>query len=330
MEENLKKYYLKGTFWERLFALIIDELILLVPGVVLIVILISLFPGLGRFGQILFSLVVLIYNICLVNWKGATWGKKIMKLRVVSNDYQQPLLSKIILRESIGKWFSGLLNLGFFWMIVDKKSQTFHDKMANTFVVKVDQLGQPVLGSDRPVTTKSWLLFVFLFLFFGLSIGLVSILTLIYLFVAQPHKVSGQAMAPNYSAGQYFITNKLAYLSDNPQHGDVIILKNPQNEAQDFLKRVIGIPGEEIKIQDCKVYINGSVFDETYVTENTCTRGGDFLQDNASVTVPEDSYFVMGDNRDHSADSRMWGFVPRKNIIGKFWVKYSLKDFGLE
>lgn len=322
MEENSSRSYLKGTFWERLIALIVDELILLIPGLIFIAILIAVFPRLGELGQIIFSLVGVVYNIWLVNWKGATWGKKVMKLKIVSNDYQQPSLGKIILRESIGKWLSSLLNLGYLWMIVDKKSQTFHDKMANTFVVKVDQSGQPISGADRPVTTKSWVLFIFLFVFFGLSIGLASIMTLVYLFVAQPHKVSGQAMAPNYQDGQYFITSKLAYRSDNPQHRDVIVLKNPKDEAQDFLKRIIGLPGEEVKIQDCKLYINGNVFDEPYLPQNTCTKAGDFLQEGASVTVPADNYFVMGDNRDHSSDSRMWGFVPRKNIIGKFWIRY--------
>lgn len=322
MEENSGKSYLKGTFWERLIALVIDELIILIPGLILIVILISVFPRLGDLGQIIFSLVGVIYNIWLVNWKGATWGKKVMKLKVVNAAYEQPSFGKILLRESLGKWLSSLLNLGYLWMIVDKKGQTFHDKMAKTFVVKVDQTGQPIAGADRPVTTKSWVLFIFLFLFFGLSIGLASIMTLVYLFVAQPHKVSGQAMAPNYQDGQYFITSKLAYRSENPQHGDVIVLKNPKNEAQDFLKRVVGLPGEQVKIQDCKVYINGSALDEPYLPQNTCTRAGDFLQGGASVIVPADNYFVMGDNRDHSSDSRMWGFVPRKNIIGKFWIRY--------
>lgn len=323
MEENSSRSYLKGTFWERLIALVIDELIILIPGLILIVILISVFPRLGDLGQIIVSLIGVIYNIWLVNWKGATWGKKVMKLKVVNTAYEQPSFGKILLRESLGKWLSSLLNLGYLWMIVDKKGQTFHDKMAKTFVVKVDQTGQPIIaGADRPVTTKSWVLFIFLFLFFGLSIGLASIMTLVYLFVAQPHKVSGQAMAPNYQDGQYFITSKLAYRAENPQHGDVIVLKNPKDEAQDFLKRVIGLPGEQVKIQDCKVYINGSALDEPYLLQNTCTRAGDFLQDGASVTVPADNYFVMGDNRDHSSDSRMWGFVPRKNIIGKFWIRY--------
>lgn len=322
MEENPSRSYLKGTFWERLIALIIDELILLIPGLMIIIILIAVFPRLRDLGQIIFSLVGVVYNIWLVNWKGATWGKKVMKLKVVSTSYEQSSFGKILLRESIGKWLSSLLNLGYLWMIVDKKGQTFHDKMAKTFVVKVDQIGQPVAGADRPVTTKSWVLFIFLFLFFGLSIGLASIMTLVYLFVAQPHKVSGQAMAPNYQDGQYFITSKLAYRSENPQHGDVIVLKNPKDEAQDFLNRVIGLPGEEVKIQDCKVYINGNALDESYLPQNTCTRAGDFLQEGASVTVPADNYLVMGDNRDHSSDSRMWGFVPRKNIIGKFWIRY--------
>jgi signal peptidase I len=330
MEQNSGKSYLKGTFWERLVAVIIDELILIIPGLILVAILISVIPGAGDLGQLVFSLIGVIYNVWLINSKWATWGKKIMKLKVVNMAYEKPSLGKIVIRESIGKWLSSLLNLGYLWMIIDKKSQTFHDKMAHTFIIKVNQNGEPITGADRPVTFKSWILFIFLFLFFGLSIALASVMTLVYLFVAQPHKVSGQAMVPNFQEGQYFITSKLAYRSENPQRGDVIVHKNPKDETQDFLKRVVGLPGDEVKIQDCKVYINGNALDETYLPLNTCTNAGDFLQEGDSVIVPADDYFVMGDNREYSSDSRIWGFVSRKDIIGKFWIKYSLKDLGLE
>jgi signal peptidase I len=164
--------------------------------------------------------------------------------------------------------------------------------------------------------------------------------------VAQTFRVEGPSMEPGLHNGQYLLVNKAVYFKLNlstlskylpfidggdnperflfhgPQRGDVIVFKYPKDPSRDFIKRVIGVPGDTVSIHDGTVYVNGSALDEDYLDETT--RGP--LQD---TVVPEDSYFVMGDNRSNSSDSRSWGFVPEENIIGKAMFSYwPFSDIG--
>jgi signal peptidase I len=157
-----------------------------------------------------------------------------------------------------------------------------------------------------------------------------AIFVLMYLFLFQPHQVKGNSMYPNFHDQEYILTDKITYRLSQPHRGDVIIFKAPKNEEYDYIKRVIGLPGEEVKIENCHVYINDKILQENYLAADLCTAAGRFWQSGQDITVAENEYFVMGDNRLYSSDSRDWGTVPRLNIIGKAWYRYwPLSEIGM-
>jgi len=145
------------------------------------------------------------------------------------------------------------------------------------------------------------------------------VIALIIFLVAQAMmqsvKVVGASMEPSLHNGQYIVVSKAAYWLHPPRRGDIIVFHSPQNQDQDIIKRVIATPGETVEIREGKVYINGSPLDEPYIAEEPYYN----LQ---PQDVPEDSYFVLGDNRNHSSDSHVWGVVPEGNIVGKAWICY--------
>lgn len=161
-----------------------------------------------------------------------------------------------------------------------------------------------------------------------------AIFVIVYLFLLQPHQVKGASMQPNFHDGEYILTDKISYRFGKPQRGDVIIFKSPTDPDVDFIKRVIGLPGETIKISDGKVVItndqnpNGFTLSEPYDI-NGPTSGGKEAPQNTEVKIGTDQFFVLGDNRLESFDSRSWGLLPMKNIIGKAWLRYwPLNKFG--
>jgi signal peptidase I len=146
--------------------------------------------------------------------------------------------------------------------------------------------------------------------------------TAIYLFIAQPHKVSGTSMFPNFHDGDYIITDKVTYRVSPPKKGDIIVFKNPRNQTEDFIKRIIGLPGEKVKIENGHVFVNGQRLGEKYLTTDVITQGQAFLAEGEEVSVPPGEYFVLGDNRSKSSDSREWGFITKDEIIGKVFLRY--------
>ncbi len=158
--------------------------------------------------------------------------------------------------------------------------------------------------------------------FFETIVVVGAIFALIYLFVAQFHKVSGSSMVPTFHTGDYLITEKVRYRFNSPQHGDIIVLKNPRDESQDFIKRIIAVPGDTIKVERNQVFINGQLLSEPYLPIDTPTHAGAFLTEGSTVKAGPDQYFVFGDNRNHSSDSREWGGVTRKEIVGRALFRY--------
>lgn len=147
------------------------------------------------------------------------------------------------------------------------------------------------------------------------------------IFIAQPFLVNGASMEPTFENGHYLIVDELSYQFSEPSRGSVLIFKYPLDPKKYFIKRVIGLPGETVKIEGGKVsiinkeYPDGFELEEPYVT---LTKN-----DNATVKVPEKEYFVMGDNRGGSLDSRYWGTLPEKLIIGRPIVRlYPFQEIG--
>jgi signal peptidase I len=157
-----------------------------------------------------------------------------------------------------------------------------------------------------------------------------SIFVVVYLFLMQPHQVKGSSMFPTFKDGQYLLTDKVSYRLGTPKYGDVIVFKAPMNESYDFIKRVIGIPGDRIRIQGGHIYINDKSLDEFYLPSEYKTSAGQFISEGEEYVVPSDNVFAIGDNRDHSSDSRDWGPVPFANIVGKGLLRYfPLDQLGL-
>lgn len=149
-----------------------------------------------------------------------------------------------------------------------------------------------------------------------------SVFVIIYLFLFQPHQVRGSSMYPNFYDGEYLLTDKVSYRMHNPKRGDVIVFRAPRNEEYDYIKRIVGMPGERIRIEGNKIYINNNLLEEPYIPVDYYTYAGTFLKEGQNMIIPEQNYFVFGDNRVHSSDSREWGFVPQENIVGKTWFRY--------
>jgi signal peptidase I len=134
-------------------------------------------------------------------------------------------------------------------------------------------------------------------------------------FAVQNFRIEGYSMEPNFHDGQFLIVNKLIYMLRPPERGDVIVFIPPNNTTRDFIKRVIGLPGDRVEIANGKVYVNGEMLDEPYPLNHGTYSA-------SPVTVPPEEYFVLGDNRNNSSDSHSWGTVSAKKIIGKAWIVY--------
>lgn len=150
----------------------------------------------------------------------------------------------------------------------------------------------------------------------------VSIFLFVYLLVLQPHKIKGESMEPNFHNGEYLLTDKVSYRIGDPKRGDVIVFKAPPSHKDEFIKRILGLPGDTVKVENGTLYINGHEVHESYLPSDFKTRSKSFAQEGKELVVPDNSYFVMGDNRDRSLDSRDLGFIERKYITGRAWIMY--------
>lgn len=149
-----------------------------------------------------------------------------------------------------------------------------------------------------------------------------AVLMVIRVFIAEPHKVSGSSMVPNFHDGDYIITNKLALKLSDIKREEVVILQDPLDNSKVFIKRIIGLPGETLKLQNGKIYINERLLDEPYLPNGLLTPGNSFLKEGDEITIPEGNYFVMGDNRGNSSDSREWGYLNKELVIGQAFLRY--------
>lgn len=157
-----------------------------------------------------------------------------------------------------------------------------------------------------------------------------SIFVVFYLFLAQPHEIKGSSMEPTFQNNEYVLTDKISYRFIDPNRGDVIVFKAPRNPDVDFIKRIIALPGEKVKIENGHVLINENLLSEPYLTSLTTLYPGSFIEEGTEIVVPDREFFVMGDNRAHSSDSREFGTVKRNLIIGRAFIRYwPINKFGV-
>ncbi len=150
-------------------------------------------------------------------------------------------------------------------------------------------------------------------LFAGITIGLVRY------FLFKPFYVKGQSMEPTYHEREYLIVDEITYRFKDPERGDVLVVRSPISDGEFYLKRIIGLPNERIKLEDNTIiiynndYPQGIILDESYLIEET--------PGSVQVTLGSNEYFVLGDNRDASYDSRRFGPINKDSIIGKTWLR---------
>lgn len=143
---------------------------------------------------------------------------------------------------------------------------------------------------------------------------------LIKSFVVQPFFIPSASMEPTLIPRDHVLVNKFIYRFQEPEFGDIIVFAYPPDPDKDYIKRLIGVPGDRIRIENGVLHLNGEKVPEDY--RQRPLEMADYPGDGGEVEVPEGHYFVMGDNRANSADSRVWGFLPEENIVGKAFVIY--------
>lgn len=141
-------------------------------------------------------------------------------------------------------------------------------------------------------------------------------------FIVQPFFVRGASMEPSFQDGEYLVIDQISYRLRSPRRGEVIVFRFPLRPSQFFIKRIAGLPGETVAVQDGRVIIkngahpDGVILDESPYLDPSLRTGG-----NTTITLSEREYFVLGDNRAASSDSRSWGALPEDDVIGRAWIR---------
>ena len=150
-------------------------------------------------------------------------------------------------------------------------------------------------------------------------VALIIVIPIRYL-IFQPFFVKGQSMEPNFENGDYLIVDEISYRLRDPQRGEVVVFKYPNDVSQRYIKRIIGLPGETVAVENGKVEIFNKEGDKV-LNESEYLSSHVFTPGNVRVTLGENEYFVLGDNRPSSSDSRRWGTLPREDIIGRVFLR---------
>lgn len=154
-----------------------------------------------------------------------------------------------------------------------------------------------------------------------------SLFVLVYLFLVQPNEVKGSSMFPTFKDKEYLLTDKLSYQMGLPKRGDVVVFKAPPSEpcavdGCEYIKRIIGLPGDRVMVRENQVYVNGKMIDNSFLPKDYVTEPGTYLREGIEMTIPEGMYLPMGDNRSHSRDGREFGPIKKDLIIGKAFFRY--------
>jgi len=149
-----------------------------------------------------------------------------------------------------------------------------------------------------------------------------SLFIVIYLFILQPNQVKGVSMEPTFQSGDYILTSKISYKFKPIERGDVVVFNSPKNPNIEYIKRIIGLPGDKIMVKNGEVYVNDQILPETYISAKTNLWDGGFLKEGEPIIVPDNYLFVMGDNRPRSSDSREFGPIPISSVVGVVIYRY--------
>ena len=152
-----------------------------------------------------------------------------------------------------------------------------------------------------------------------------SIFVVVYLFIMQPNQVKGPSMLPTFESGEYIFTSKVTYKFRPMERGDVVVFRSPKNPDQEYIKRIIGLPGDQVRIDTGRVYVNEKQVNESYISSTTTLFEGGALLNNVPITVGDDELFGMGDNRPHSSDSRKFVTIQTSSLIGHVYYRYYKK-----
>lgn len=178
----------------------------------------------------------------------------------------------------------------------------------------------PLQYNDGMVVIKVIVAFVMDILETVVFVG--SLFIVVYLFILQPNQVKGASMEPTFETSDYIFTSKVTYKFRQPERGDVVVFKSPSNPDIEYIKRVIGLPGDTVLISSGEVYVDGKQLQEPYIAAKTNVWDGGYAKDSVSITVPPGDLWVMGDNRPRSSDSREFGPIPIDTIIGQVLYRY--------
>lgn len=154
-----------------------------------------------------------------------------------------------------------------------------------------------------------------------------SIFVIMYLFLFQPHQVRGNSMVPNFHDSEFLLTDKISYRFGEPERGDVVVFKAPSSEPCaeeecEYIKRILGLPNEKVKIEGGTIYVNNQKINEDYLPEGLTTRAGSYFSEGETIILKEKEYFLVGDNRSYSRDGREFGPIKKEAFVGKAWLRY--------
>ncbi len=150
----------------------------------------------------------------------------------------------------------------------------------------------------------------------------VIIIVPIRFFLVQPFFVRGASMEPNFFDGEYLVVDELSYRFREPRRGEVVIFRFPENPSQFFIKRIVGLPGDTVSIENGRVVIHNQQFQQGVVLDEASYISGDARTGGqTTIQLTKQEFFVLGDNRAASSDSRSWGPLPRSKIVGRAWIR---------
>ncbi len=245
----------------------------------------------------IFAIIILAVIIYLAEAGILVWVEKLFKIE--NPTYKNSLKTLIFsgIASVIVAIIFGIINLGFLSNVLAPIASFF----AFHYFLKKYYL-------------SSWKKSLGIYVVFGIVGIIVSLIVVIptRLYIFSPFVIAGEAMSPTYNNGDYLLINKF---DKSFERGDIIVFRYPKDPNKFFIERIIGLPSEKVGIQGGKVLINGQVLNESYYS-------GETLPD-SSLTLKQDQYFVLGDNRMKSSDSRIWGPITKSSIQGKIFYKVS-------